>query len=104
MGTTSDFETHKDVVEALKQRVGRLIYNGVPTGVEVNSAMQHGGPYPASTDARFTAVGVQSIKRWQRPISFQNCPQHLLPEVLRNENPNGVMRLVNGEFSSRHIE
>lgn len=104
MGTISDFETHKDVVEALKQRVGRLIYNGVPTGVEVNSAMQHGGPYPASTDARFTAVGVQSIKRWQRPISFQNCPQHLLPEVLRNENPNGVMRLVNGEFSSRHIE
>ncbi|MBI1268515.1 MAG: aldehyde dehydrogenase family protein [Cryomorphaceae bacterium] len=104
IGVENDFISHSRTIELLKSRVGRLIFNGVPTGVEVNAAMQHGGPYPATTDQRYTAVGVMSIKRWLRPIAFQNCPDDLLPEVLRNENPKGVMRLVNGEFSSRHIE
>lgn len=71
------------VVDALQQRVGRIIFNGVPTGVEVCAAMQHGGPYPASTDSRFTAVGIQSIRRWIRPVAFQNFPPELLPVELR---------------------
>lgn len=71
------------IVEALQNRVGRVIYNGVPTGVEVCAAMQHGGPYPASTDSRFTAVGVHSIKRWVRPVSYQAFPVELMPEHLR---------------------
>ncbi len=71
------------LVDALQNRVGRIIYNGVPTGVEVCPAMQHGGPYPASTDSRFTAVGTHAIKRWVRPISYQSFPKELLPEHLK---------------------
>jgi len=71
------------LVDVLQNRVGRIIYNGVPTGVEVCPSMQHGGPYPASTDSRFTAVGVHSIKRWARPISYQSFPEELLPNYLR---------------------
>ncbi len=70
------------IIRAMTHRVGRIIYNGVSTGVEVCPSMQHGGPYPASTDARFTAVGIHSIKRWLRPIAFQNFPDALLPEEL----------------------
>ena len=72
-----------ELVEVLQNRVGRIIYNGVPTGVEVCPSMQHGGPYPASTDSRFTAVGVHAIKRWVRPVSYQSFPQELLPEHLK---------------------
>ena len=72
-----------EIVEALQNRVGRIIYNGVPTGVEVCPSMQHGGPYPASTDSRFTAVGIHSIKRWVRPISYQSFPMELLPDHLK---------------------
>lgn len=72
-----------ELVDALQNRVGRIIYNGVPTGVEVCPAMQHGGPYPASTDSRFTAVGTHAIKRWVRPISYQSFPKELLPEHLK---------------------
>ncbi|WP_298344227.1 aldehyde dehydrogenase (NADP(+)) [uncultured Algibacter sp.] len=72
-----------DIVDALEDRVGRLIFNGVPTGVEVCPSMQHGGPYPASTDSRFTAVGTNSIKRWVRPISYQSFPKELLPEAIK---------------------
>lgn len=73
-----------DLVDTLQQRVGRIIFNGVPTGVEVCASMNHGGPYPASTDARFTAVGTDSINRWIRPISYQNFPLELLPKELQN--------------------
>ncbi|SDQ21994.1 aldehyde dehydrogenase (NADP(+)) [Flagellimonas zhangzhouensis] len=72
-----------EIVDALQNRVGRIIYNGVPTGVEVCPSMQHGGPYPASTDSRFTAVGIHAIKRWVRPVSYQSFPLELLPEHLR---------------------
>ncbi len=70
-----EMTTFNPVIEALKYRVGRIIFNGVPTGVEVCPSMHHGGPYPASTDARFTAVGTDAIYRWLRPISFQNFPK-----------------------------
>ncbi|MCF6308336.1 MAG: aldehyde dehydrogenase (NADP(+)) [Flavobacteriaceae bacterium] len=72
------------LVQTLQNRVGRIIFNGVPTGVEVCDAMTHGGPYPASTDSRFTAVGNGSILRWVRPFSYQDFPEELLPELLKN--------------------
>ena len=91
----SELSNYPGVVSALQNRVGRLIYNGVPTGVEVCPSMHHGGPYPSSTDSRFTAVGIHSIKRWVRPISYQDWPDSLLPNELKNSNPVGISRLVN---------
>jgi len=73
-----------NIVQTLQNRVGRIIFNGAPTGVEVCDAMTHGGPYPASTDSRFTAVGSGSILRWVRPFSYQDFPKELLPEMLKN--------------------
>ena len=94
---------YANVIDALQNRVGRIIFNGVPTGVEVCPSMQHGGPYPASTDSRFTAVGIHSIKRWVRPFSYQDWPNNLLPDELKNENPLGISRLVNNMETSNKI-
>src|SRR5690554_236685 len=94
---------YPEVVAALQNRVGRLIYNGVPTGVEVCPSMVHGGPYPASTDSRFTAVGIHSIKRWVRPFSYQDWPNHLLPDELKNENPLKISRLINNKQTTDSI-
>ncbi len=90
-----ELQDHIDLIEALQNRVGRIIFNGVPTGVEVCPSMVHGGPYPASTDSRFTAVGTYSIRRWARPFSFQDWPGELLPDELKNENPLGIERMIN---------
>lgn len=98
-----EIKTYTSVIEALQNRVGRIIFNGVPTGVEVCPAMLHGGPYPASTDSRFTAVGIHSIKRWVRPFSYQNWPDETLPDELKNENPLHISRLVNGEQTHQTI-
>ncbi len=95
-----ELNKNKDIFEALQNRVGRIIYNGVPTGVEVCPSMQHGGPYPASTDSRFTAVGIHSIKRWVRPVSFQNWPDKLLPEALKDKNPLRIYRFVNSKWGT----
>ncbi len=100
-GEASDYSA---VITSLQNRVGRLIFNGVPTGVEVCPSMVHGGPYPASTDSRFTAVGVHSIKRWVRPFSYQDWPNELLPDALKNENPLSISRLLNGVPSNQKIE
>jgi len=78
-----DYNDLPPLVDELQNRVGRIVFNGVPTGVEVSDAMTHGGPYPASTDARFSAVGNQSILRWVRPFSYQNFPTSLLPDFLK---------------------
>ena len=94
---------HSKIVNALQNRVGRIIFNGVPTGVEVCPSMHHGGPYPASTDSRFTAVGVDSIKRFVRPFSYQDWPNELLPDALKNENPLGISRLVNNHATADKI-
>ncbi len=94
---------YPNVIAALQNRVGRIIFNGVPTGVEVCPSMVHGGPYPSSTDSRFTAVGIHSIKRWVRPFSYQDWPNHLLPDALKNDNPLGISRTVNGEASTKNI-
>ncbi len=87
----------------LEQRVGRLIFNGVPTGVEVSPAMQHGGPYPATTDSRFTSVGTHAIHRWVRPLSFQDCPDEFLPDALKDSNPLGILRMIDGEMSRKAL-
>jgi len=78
-----DYANLNEVIDALQNRVGRIIFNGVPTGVEVCESMTHGGPYPASSDSRFTAVGIGAIKRWVRPFSFQDFPKELLPQSLK---------------------
>ncbi|GGI55852.1 aldehyde dehydrogenase (NADP(+)) [Winogradskyella haliclonae] len=100
----NEASNYSEVVSALQNRVGRLIYNGVPTGVEVCPSMVHGGPYPSSTDSRFTAVGIHSIKRWVRPFSYQDWPNNLLPDELKNENPLGLSRLVNNNQTKAPIE
>jgi NADP-dependent aldehyde dehydrogenase len=80
----------------LRGRAGRLVFDGYPTGVAVSWAMHHGGPDPATTSVGHTSVGAASIRRWLRPISYQNAPTDVLPPELRDENPTGVPRRVNG--------
>jgi NADP-dependent aldehyde dehydrogenase len=84
----------------LQEKVGRILLNGYPTGVEVCEAMVHGGPYPATSDSRGTSVGTLAIDRFLRPVCFQNYPDALLPEALQDANPLGIRRLVDGEVSA----
>ena len=83
----------------LQAKVGRLIVNGVPTGVEVTYAQQHGGPYPSSSMPASSAVGGAAVRRFMRPVAFQNCPDALLPDALKNANPLGILRFVNGSYT-----
>ena len=87
------------LLNLLEEKCGRLLFKGAPTGVEVGYAMQHGGPYPSTTAPNSTSVGAHAIKRFARPIAFQDMPQELLPDALRDGNPLGIWRLVNGEYS-----
>ena len=89
---------HQNLLKALMEKAGRLITNGVPTGVEVCPSMQHGGPYPATTDSRFTSVGTDAIKRFARPVCFQNFSDSLLPDELKFSNPLKIWRLENSEW------
>jgi len=104
MATDNDIKNNEELVEAVKNICGRFILNGVPTGVEVCWSMQHGGPFPASTDSRFTSVGADGIKRFARPIAFQNWSNELLPDELKNENPLDIWRMVNGELTKAGME
>ncbi|BFM04522.1 aldehyde dehydrogenase (NADP(+)) [Psychrobacter alimentarius] len=99
----ADFAEFADVVPVLEEKAGRLLLNGYPTGVEVCEAMVHGGPYPATSDARGTSVGTLAIDRYLRPVCYQNYPQSLLPEALKDENPFDILRLVNGEMTRSKI-
>lgn len=103
-GSTEELLEHQVLVDNLQQKVGRLIFNNVPTGVEVCNAIVHGGPFPATTDARTTSVGPEAIRRFARPICYQDCPQALLPLYLRNQNEAGVVRLVNGIYTKDAVE
>ncbi len=91
-----DLEAERGLVTALEEKAGRLVFNGYPTGVEVCPAMHHGGPYPATTDARTTSVGTAAIGRFTRPVCYQDLPSALHPEALRDDNPAGLLRLVDG--------
>jgi len=99
IGTPDDFKRFQRCFDLLIARVGRIIYNGVPTGVEVSHSMMHGGPFPATTFAHFTSVGTEAIKRFLRPVCYQDCPQEFLPEALQDENPLHVMRKLNGVYT-----
>ena len=96
LGTEDDLAANQDLVAILERKVGRLLFNGFPTGVEVSQAMVHGGPYPATSDSRFTSVGAQAILRFVRPRCYQSFPQSALPQALRDGNPLNLMRLVDG--------
>jgi 2,5-dioxopentanoate dehydrogenase len=98
MATESELQANEGIVETLRNLSGRLIFNNVPTGVEICFAMQHGGPFPACTDGRFTSVGPDAIKRWVRPASYQSFPDSLLPDELKTDNPLNIWRMVDGEF------
>jgi NADP-dependent aldehyde dehydrogenase len=95
-GTEEDLIAFRDLLDILEQKVGRLVINGFPTGVEVCSAMLHGGPYPATTDGRSTSVGTAAIYRFTRAVSYQGMPQSVLPKELKNQNPLKIWRLVDG--------
>jgi alpha-ketoglutaric semialdehyde dehydrogenase len=95
MGTPDDVRGNMDIIELQQQLAGRIILNNVPTGVEVNVSMVHGGPWPATTDGRFTSVGTSAIQRWVRPVCFQNFMDEMLPAELKNANPLGIWRVVN---------
>lgn len=97
-GTEADWEVFGELLHLLEQKAGRLILNGYPTGVEVCSSMVHGGPFPATTDARSTSVGTAAILRFTRPVCYQNFPAGLLPVELQNGNPLGIRRLVDGSW------
>ena len=98
MATENDVRNHSELVDVVRNICGRFILNGVPTGVEVCLSMQHGGPFPATTDSRFTSVGADGIKRFARPICYQNWPDELLPDELKNKNPLKIWRTVNDEL------
>jgi len=103
IGELRELEQYADLVAVLEQKVGRVLINGYPTGVEVCDAMVHGGPWPATSDARGTSVGTLAIDRFLRPVCYQNFPDALLPDALKNSNPLGLMRLVNGEQTARSL-
>jgi NADP-dependent aldehyde dehydrogenase len=100
-GTPKDLSDYADLISILEEKVGRLIFNGFPTGVEVCASMQHGGPYPATTDSKTTSVGTAAILRFARPVAYQNFPDSALPPELQDANPQGVWRFVDGQWT-RH--
>ena len=103
MGNDDELSNWGNLFNTLQEKVGRLIFNGVPTGVEVCHSMQHGGPFPATTDGRFTSVGTAAIKRFARPVAFQNCPENMLPEELKSVNALGIWRMVDGEWTNQGL-
>lgn len=102
-GTEADLKEYSELKEILEDKAGRLILNAMPTGVEVNYSMVHGGPFPATTNSATTSVGSTAIYRFTRPVCFQGFPQSELPEALQNNNPFGILRQVNGQFTTAHI-
>jgi NADP-dependent aldehyde dehydrogenase len=103
IATEEEMKNNPELVEVLKDKCGRFVVNGVPTGVEVALSMHHGGPYPATTDSRFTSVGADGIKRFARPVCFQNWSNPLLPDELKNENPLNLWRTVNNQLTKDPI-
>jgi alpha-ketoglutaric semialdehyde dehydrogenase len=100
LGTEEDLREYAELISILETKVGRVIFNGFPTGVEVTHAMVHGGPYPATSDGRSTSVGSQAILRFARPVCYQNLPQDALPAELKDDNPRKILRLWNGAWQT----
>lgn len=101
--TEKEVSAWQNLLHSLENRAGRVVFNGVPTGVEVCAAMMHGGGYPATTDGRFTSVGTGAIRRFVRPLCFQNYPEKKLPPALRNSNPLKIWRSVDGIFTKSKV-
>jgi len=99
----NELDEHKEMIDIVLDKCGRLLLNGVPTGVEVSSAMQHGGPFPASSDSRFTSVGTSAIKRFVRPVCYQDVPQTFLPKELQDSNPLKIWRQINNQWTKEPI-
>lgn len=97
----NELADYKNITDKLADIAGRVILNGPPTGVEVGNAIQHGGPFPATSDSRFTSVGTSSIKRFVRPVCWQNWSEDLLPDELKTGNPLNIWRLFNNEWSKK---
>ena len=95
-GTDQEQQLQQNLTDVLRDKCGRLLFAGVPTGVEVSYAMTHGGPFPATSDGRSTSVGSLAIERFQRPVAYQDVPAALLPEAVRDDNPWGLLRRVDG--------
>jgi NADP-dependent aldehyde dehydrogenase len=103
IGEADELPDYRWLADALQEKVGRILFNGYPTGVEVSDAMVHGGPYPATSDSRGTSVGTLAIDRFLRPVCLQNYPDNMLPEPLQNSNPLGISRLVDGIVSKARL-
>ncbi len=103
-GTEDDLRDHADLVAILQDKVGRLVFNGFPTGVEVCPSMHHGGPYPATTDSRSTSVGTAAITRFARPLCYQGFPEAALPSELHDANPRGILRMIDGTYTRDAVE
>jgi NADP-dependent aldehyde dehydrogenase len=93
-----DYALARQLLPTLERKVGRILANGFPTGVEVSHAMVHGGPFPATSDARATSVGATAIERFLRPVCYQDLPAELLPEALHDDNPLKLWRLRDGKL------
>ena len=102
-GTKEELVEYQELITILERKVGRIIFNGFPTGVEVCHSMNHGGPFPATTDSRTTSVGTAAIKRFLRPVCYQNFPQEALPKALKNENDAKIWRLVDGNIGQASV-
>lgn len=98
-GTENDLLEHQWLVRKLQRKVGRIVFNGFPTGIEVCAAMHHGGPYPATSDGHFTSIGTASILRFARPVCFQGFPEAALPVELQDKNPRKLQRLVDNQYT-----
>jgi 2,5-dioxopentanoate dehydrogenase len=98
-GTEQDLRDFADLVAILERKVGRLVFNGFPTGVEVCQAMVHGGPYPSTSDGRSTSVGTRAIFRFTRPVCYQGFPNEALPPELKDSNPLGIWRMADGQMT-----
>ncbi len=98
-GTENDLRDFAGMIAILENKVGRIIFNGFPTGVEVSHAMVHGGPYPSTSDGRSTSVGSQAIFRFARPVCYQGFPDSTLPDELKASNPLNIWRMLDGEMT-----
>lgn len=99
VGNEDELIKNKQLVDTCREKAGRVIFNGVPTGVRVCESMHHGGPFPATTDSKFTSVGTTAIERFVRPIAFQDAPEELLPAELKTDNPLDIHRIVDGKLT-----
>jgi alpha-ketoglutaric semialdehyde dehydrogenase len=102
-GSAEDLVKHADIFFQLERKVGRIIWNGFPTGVEVGHGMVHGGPWPATSDSRFSSVGTRAIARFARPVSFQGFLQEALPQELQDSNPLGIWRTIDGNYTREGV-